>query len=377
MTTNTNKRIRFMTNNMADVQSSSLNKSSELSNFPASNAIDSFRSKVWVPSGYFKVTTGVDDSLYINDGAPKTVTITAGTYQTPALLAAQIQTDLNAVSANWTVAYDSAGETYKFTISNTGSVTLVLSNSGTAIWDKLGFTLVVDQVGTSFTAQRQRNHDEEFLKVDMGAISQVDFIGVISPLGSVFPISKNAVIKIQANNMDDFTAPPLDITLTTLPGGIMRYFDDIADSNFRFWRFSYVDREDPEGPESVSLAQFYLGTFTTIENRNVVRGFGKELVDPSDTEESESGALYFDKKTTYIRMKSLAIQHLDRSDKDALNQMYFNLGKTTPFYISLDPKLELTDSLDELTKYVTFEGLETQHVANDIFTMNFQVREAI
>ena len=46
-----NQRIRFSENNFAETISASVTKSSELTSFPFSNAINKFRSKVWKTQG--------------------------------------------------------------------------------------------------------------------------------------------------------------------------------------------------------------------------------------------------------------------------------------------------------------------------------------
>jgi len=377
VTATRNHRIRFMQNNFAELITSSTTFSSELASFPGSNSINRFRSRVWKPSGYFKVTLATDDKLYINDGTDKTVTITAGEYTTPALLATQIQTDLNAASTNWTVSYDSGGGTYKFTISNSGSVTLRYSQTTEAIWDKLGYTGSTDTTSTSFVADQQRNHDEEFAIFDLGYNAPMTFFATIGPLNEVFSISSTATIQLIANNLNDFeNSPPLTVTLTRTSGGVLKFMDDLTDTSYRFWKIKIVDKFNPLGPEGLSIGHVYLGDYVTIDNRNINSGFSKSQTDPSVKSTSESGALFFDTKTKYTSFNSMSIKYLDQADKDTLEAMYQVLGKITPFYVSFDPVNEISASIDELTKYVIFETEPIfSHIKTSVFSMSLKFRE--
>lgn len=388
MATTDNYRIRFMENNFARLISASIEKTSELASFPVTNAVSNFRSRVWKPSGAFTVSdsaavTGVapNNKIYINDGADKTITLTAAVYTTPALFATHVQTQLNASSSGWTVSYDSAGETYKFTISNSGSVTLKLSTTTDSAWDMMGFTLASDQTGTSFVAQEQRNHyPSERVTFDLGANTAMTAFMVIGPLDEIFSITSTTSVTLQASNLNQWENPPLEISLTPTDKGIFKFFDDISDTAYRFWRLviSDIASPHPDGPSGISIGNIYLGDYITLTNRNMKRGFERTDVDPSRVDESESGALHFDSKTKYRIISQASIQYLDRDDKDTLSSMFEKLGKTTPFYVSVDPRLCFTDELSELTLYVVFnDEPKLKHVFNDVFTMSFSLREVV
>lgn len=369
--------VRFMENNYAELISASITKSSELASFPFSNAINKFRSLVWKPSGHFEITTS-NQELYINDGADKTVSITVGDYDTPDDLATQIQTDLNAASSNWTVVYDAGSGDYSFKISNSGSVSLRLSQTSNAIWDDIGYTTSTDLTGTSFTADQQRNHTDEYCIFDLGTNQSMTFFAAISPLDELFSISSNATIKLEASNLNQWTAPPLTVTLSRLDGGIFQFMDDLDDTSYRYWRFHIVDKKNPNGPEGLSLGHIYLGDYITLTSRGIGRRFTKKVVDSSDTLTSQNGSLYFNEKTKYTTLSGMNISYLPREDKDTLEQMFFDLGRTTPFYVSLDPLTNISDNLDEFTKYVVFSSEPTfNHVFSDKFTMNIELRELI
>lgn len=389
MTASTNQRLRFMDNNLAELITGSITQSSEQSSFPFANAINPFRSKVWSPSGLFEVYDsngeGPDieggsqnDQLYINDGAAKTVTLTAGDYDSPADLATHIQTQLNASSSGWAVTYDSSGGTYKFTITNSGSVTLVLSNRTNAIWDSIGFTQTADETGTSFTAAEQRNHTREYAQFDLGYAASVEFFAAISPLDELFSISKTATVRLLGSNITgNWATAPISITLNRTSNGFLRFLDDIADTNYRFWLFEVTDFLNPLGPEGISVGHIYLGDYFTLTTRNLRSGFTKNIVDPSDVLESEDGSLYFDRRTIYTEFGNMILPYLSKAEVQNMEDLYVDKGRSTPFYVTLDPQLTSIDELEELTKYVVFNDFSLTHQKSQFYTASFSLRELI
>lgn len=378
MTTSTNCRIRFMDNNLAELTSGSINYSSELAAFPGSNTINKFRSKVWKPSGYFLITANSNDKIYINDGSNKTVTISAGEY-TPADLATEIQTQLNSSSSGWTFDYDNTAGEYKFRFAHGSAHTLRFSQTTEAAWSDLGFVLSSDEtISTERKADEQRNHMYEYITYDLGYNAKIEFFAVISPLDEEFSISEHATIKIQANNLNDFSSPPLDVTLSRTGSGIFYFFDEIADSGFRFWKFYFEDKYNTNGPEGFSLSYVYLGDYTTLTTTNLQSGFIKTIQDPSLSTESEGGAIYFDRKTKFVRISNGQIALLDTAGRDALEQLFFDFGTTTPFFISLDPRNSVSSTLPDFTKYVVFENSPVfTHVKAQYFNMNLSFREVL
>jgi hypothetical protein len=366
-----------MDNNLATLSTGQITVSSELAAFPYTNAQNTFRSKIWKPSGRFTLTAA-NNLLYINDGSPKTITLTAGEYTTPDLLATHITTQLNASSSGWTVAYNYVAGEYRFSFAHASAHTLVLSTRTNSVWDTIGFTSTADEtISTRNFASDARVHTSESVLFDLGYNAPITFFSVINPLGETVPFSNSATIKLQANNINLFTAPPLDLTLTVSPGGLFKFLDDITDTGYRFWKFSFIDINSANGPSGFNISYIYLGTFTEL-SRNISVGFQTQTVDPSTRSESENGALYFDEKVRYDRITNSSIGYLSRADRQTMQQLYFDYGSTTPFFFSIDPDLCISDELYEFTKYVIFDDAPTfQHINSDIFSMNMSFRELL
>jgi hypothetical protein len=375
--TTRNHRIRFMNSNYAELTSLTKIISSELSGYPFTNCLADTRTKYWRPSGCFTIDS-TNNLIYINDGSNKTITLTAGIYATPALFATHIQTKLNAASSNWIVTYITTNNLYKFRIQHTGSAILRFSQTTSSTWNILGFTLLSDTTGTDWYAQEQRNHIEEYAIFDFGFRTQVGFVALIADCGTPFTVSRNATVTIYGSNINQFSTPAYTQVLTVTEKGIFGFLDNIDPMGYRYYKVSIIDKYNYLGPEGLLIGNLFLGPYTTISNRNVANGIQIQLVDPSEITRSESGVLYSDIKIKYFKCDNMSIGLLDRTDKDTLMSLWENLGKTKPFYISLDPTLAITDNLYDLTKYVVFQDTPTfTHVIRDIFSMSLSVMEVI
>lgn len=373
--TTRNYRVRFCNNNMA-TSTSLVEYSSQQTSYPFTNCLLATRRKLWKFGGCF-IIDDTNNKIYINDGSNKTITLTNGKYASGALLATHIQTQLNASSTLWTVSYDSTTY-FRFRIQRTGTGTLRLTQTASAAWDTLGYTLGVDITSADMYANEQRNHTEEYAIFDMGTSYPISFISVLGFVGSPFLLSNSATITIQASNLNSWTSPALSQAITSTDRGAMRFLDDLTNYNYRYWKIKFVDRTNPLGGTNIGISNLFVGDYDTILNRNINRGFELKLNDPSTSIESESGVFYHDVKTKYGELSGLSLGFLDKSDKDAMLLMFEKLGKTTPFFISLDPTNVITDSIFDLTKLVKFnESPSFQHVIRDIFTMQLSVRELI
>lgn len=366
-----NSRIRFMDNQLLTDANST--KTLIDSGLPFSNMLDDGRFKTTKFSGTFEIAE-TNNKVYINDGADKTISLSTGQY-TGSTLATEIQTQLNASSSNWTATYSTT--TFKFTLGRSaGTKTLRLSVTANAVWDVIGYTGATDQDASE--ADQQRNHLKEYIEIDLGTnANDVGFFGLTSPSNTVFPISENATVRLLASNLANWDAPARTITLARNDFGLYQFLDsETDDGNYRYWRFEFEDRLNPSGP-GWEFSNIYLGTYTTIANRNVNTGFSKRWKDPSNVVRAESGATYANIRQRYLELNSLTINYMDQGDRKALEQLFYDFGLHKPFWISLDP-LERCSTIDELTRYCYFSGEpQFNHFRNSVYSMAFAVRDAL
>lgn len=364
------KAIRFMDNNFIE---RSFTYSSQLSDFPAINIFNTSRSKVWKPAGNFEINTG-NNKLFINDGTNKTITLTNGSYL-PATLAAHVQTQLNASSTNWVVTYDDL-LTFKFSITRTiGTAILRQSVPTNTAWDTLGYTAGLDSVAT--VADQQRNHTSEWIQCDLGVPQQATFFGMISGIDEIFNLSETAVVKIKANNVDSWNGPPVELTVPVSSLGVFKILEDDVIATYRFWRIEIIDRLNYLGPEGVELAYAYIGDHVTVTLTNIARGFTKLLNDPSVRLQSENGASFFEIKPRYLGLTGCVIQLLNGQEQRDLEQTFYDLGLRTPYFVSIDPSTEVSQDLEELTRFVIMTRTpQLQHVFKNYYDVIFEMEES-
>lgn len=369
--------FRICQNNQAAAQGAVLTASSNVSGFPVANVIDIKRSKKLIFAGNFDITTA-NQLLYINDGTNRTVTLTVGSYASGALMAAQVQTQLNAVSSSWTCSYSMT--TFKFTIGRTsGTSTIRLSQTTTSAWSTLGYFGSVDvSAGTGLAADGQRNHTSEKITVDLGVAKLINAFHLMGA-ARYFGIGSTATMTLKANNVNSFTSPPLTITLTGLiyDEGVTRYFDAEGDQTYRYWQLEFIDKTNPLGPQ-IPLNIFYLGTYISPPTRNIEVGFEKTLVDPGVIQTADNGTEYYRIKTKFWKYSSLSVLYLLGTDRDALESFIVQTGQCYAFIVSLDPGVVISTTPVSLTKYMRFDGDPGMtQVINNYFNFSFSMKEVI
>lgn len=358
--------IRFAGNNFigAGVTSSTFQTA-----YPLANIYDTRRSLIGKFRGNFLITA-LNNKVYINDGANKTATLANAEY-TGTTLAAQIQTQLNAVSTNWTCTYSLT--TFRFTIArSSGTSTLKISTTTNAAWDLIGFVGVLDLTPLSNLADEPRIHGEEFVQVDLGAPQEINFAGLIGPITESIGLSPAAEVRIQGNNINDWTAPQTNV-LMDISGGAFGY----PDTAQRFWRISIKDRKNTLGPNALSISYMSISTAVKFEVTNIANGFSIRTVDPSLPILSENGTAYFFTKPKYWSLNG-NIQIVVGDERRDLEQFFYSAAISQPFFISIDPLLKSFETQIEVTKFVRFTSPPSlQHVIKDYFTASFDVSEAV
>jgi hypothetical protein len=246
-----------------------------------------------------------------------------------------------------------------------------------AAWDVLGYTGSTDE--DAGEADEQRNHTKEYFQMDFGSSGNaVQFCGLIGPISEVFSVSSDATITLKGTNILDFDTPEFSRSITHFDSGLYEFLDDAADTNYRYWRLEIVDRLNTSGPEGFIFSYLYLGTYLTIENRNVNSGFVKDWIDETTVQVSESGTEYFKIRPKYLAFRNSSMNFLDASDRRNIEQFFYDVGIYTPFFVAFDPLQNCTEDITELTKYVRFNGEPSfNHFRSNIYNVSFAVREAL
>lgn len=368
----TNKRIRLMHYNLAEEYSAFTTVTTDDASYPLANLTD----ERYLPmkfEGNFTIDT-TNNKLYGDDGASFTATITSGNY-TAATLVTEIQTQLNSASSNWTVSYSTS--TYLFTLANTGSVTITLSNSTNAIWDTIGFTTSTDLTGTSFSGDASRIHTSEIFDFDFRYTNQVDFIAILPAADEYLDFSDSVTITLKASNITGaWSSPAFNTTLTFNAKGIVKYLDTTATQNYRFWRLEIIDKQNANGP-NLSMNYIYLGPYDTVETININRPYRINYSDPSTASTTISGAKYFFERNRLQNFSNITFPFLEGTDYDTIKAFTDKVGRTKRFLIAIDP-LECVSDLIDLTALVRMDN-EAEYTNNGAgrYQMTMNVGEVV
>jgi hypothetical protein len=213
------------------------------------------------------------------------------------------------------------------------------------------------------------------ITIDLGSNATCNFLGIVSPLEDYFTISDAATITIEANNINDFVSPPFSTTATPELTGVFKFFDESVDTDYRYWKISF---DDSTNPTTLSIGYIYLGDLTQLTSRTVSKGFSTSAVDPSKADSSMNGTLYFDEKQRYHMFNGLSLGYIPAADRRTLEKLFYDNGKSSPMFVSLDPNLKVSEEYGELTKLMRFETQPSvQHHFDDVYSMSFSMREVV
>jgi len=365
----------FIWNNLWD--SGTLTQSSQHSNFPASNirrrwATESWRSSYGSGSGggNFVIAVGVNDKIDFEEtnGVELTAIITPGAY-TADELATVIETQMEASGASdYTVGYNHS--TLKFTLASDraggGGTFKILwatgTNTATSIGSTIGFDITGDDADSaSHTADNQRIHSEEWLKVDKA--SAVSFQAFALKYHN---LQSGATAKIQAHTSDSWSSPDIDVSLS-ITSDVIIYFWSSAQSK-RWLRYYVKDVDNADGYTEVGRAS--LGTYFSPTG-NFKRDYVKGYFDPSELIMSDGGQLSSNQKTKY-RTYEFVFEYTSDTDLDTFEDMWDSRGFTKEIFFTRD-----RDSASDTTIYARIVDMSVENagVADDLFHVRLTVEE--
>lgn len=372
----TNCDMRFMANNFLDTGYNTYTVSSILAGYYQSDLTTPERARTFKFGGRFLIVEDENDLISINANAYQ---IPAGEY-TAAGLAAAI-TALY-VADNITCTPPTLANGYEFSFERATAFTLNTSAITDSVWQTLGYNTGVDMVaildGATYyaVADQSRIHwPNEEIVIDFGYQAAIGFIGLIGDLSSELKVPEGAEVRFQANNIDDFTAPPVDKVLTWSKRGLFTFIDDVADSA---WRYCKLIITHPEGPDHSEIGYLYIGDYAFFIDRNISVGIGIDYVDPTIISSADDGHEYANEKTPYRMFTGLAVGLSSFANANYLKRLYHLKKKGSPFFVALDPKVQITDSVDDMTMFCRFSKVpDTRHIIHNKYELNFELKEAL
>lgn len=211
------------------------------------------------------------------------------------------------------------------------------------------------------------------ITVDLLFPDKVSALTLFAPLGQTLGISKEATIRLEADNVNDWTSPEFSEVLTLTSDDRLIHFTDIE------YRFVSLYIDDPANPEGViSFADLYIGDYTTTSFRNIAPKFKWTHNDKTVISKSLNGTAYYRERIKYDTFTGLKLSLVGDEDRQTIEDLYARVGKSNWMPIALDPGTFTTSSINDLTRLARFSSnLSVNHVSKSRYDMSFGLEEVI
>ena len=362
---------RFMyINNLA--YSDVVSTTAEVSGFPATNLLNNSRSTFYIPQELFTIdSTNKTLKFKVGAGADTTVNLTEANYT-----ASGLATHLQSVLSNgFTVEYVTASK--RFRIKNASTFTLYLTDNPIS-WAVIGFTSLSDLSGlatTWYSASEPRRHTSIRLVYDLGASAVCGFFALLGEKNKTFSLSPNAIVNVKLNTINDEGSSPINANITATEAGCFSFLDSLVDytPSFRYCWITIDDNSNLTASEFV-FSHLFLGPYTSFENRTINNGFNLQWQDRSIKTESVSGGLFFERYGRVPTLGGLDYSYLTKEQALELQQLSYDLGKSTHLYLSLDSG-RIYNDVSVFTFYGCLDdSIQIQRVPPHYYNASFSFR---
>jgi hypothetical protein len=193
----------------------------------------------------------------------------------------------------------------------------------------------VSNLKNPFRSKRWRSTGctSENVVFDMQTTEDINSVVILWPKEDGIRLTSSAVIKIQANATNVWTAPAVDQVLTIDNDFSIASHYFSTDQSYRYWRLLITDATNPWG--YIEIGQVWLGKSLDLENAE--NGFVFSLVDQSDATSNNFGHEYVDE---YPQMAQLSVvySYIDYDTYTTLETAYRRNGNRKPVLLILDPE---------------------------------------
>ncbi len=364
----------FMTNNLLD--DATLTHSSEETSLPAENIQSAFRTKVWRSDSGWNITAGVNDKIDITEGVTgdATATLTAGNYSTGALMATEVQTQLNAAATDntWTCTYDTG--TRKFTIGHDNVQTGGLewstgANASTSAGEDLGYDTSADDTGAaSYVGDDETRCSREWIGIDLAAATQCKRLAIVS-----HNFSSSATVTLYRHTADSLSA-------ATSVGAVTYDADFMVltfDATYRYWWIHVDDIDNSDG--YIEIGRAFLGDFDVLTKALSSRNLNFGEMDPSVPVFTPEGVVGKNERSHYFRA-TIELRNMTSTDRDLLLTIFGRVGAYKHMFVRLDPdestfsRAELGGMYGYFVSQMEFAGVWTASIH---YTSQLTIQEAL
>lgn len=213
------------------------------------------------------------------------------------------------------------------------------------------------------------------ITIDLGFPDSVNALTLFAPLGEALGISKEAVIKFQADNVNDWVSPEYDQTIQLSSDDRLVFFPEET----LYYRFVSLEISDPTNTNGyISFADIFIGDYTTTEFRNLSNGFSWVQNNKTRVSKSLDGTAYFSQRPRYDSFKGIDFQLANASDRQTIQNLFARYGVDTWMPIAIDPGSYASNDLNEMTRLARFSrAVDADHVSRDRFSIAFDLEEVI
>ena len=369
-----NHRTRFAANSLVDENSTIIASSAGDTGFENTNALNTTRHSIWQDSG---VVAG-EQSFFIDEYNNLLYVDSVEYAFTPGnYTLAELDTEIKTFNAGWGINQFGGSSLLRITLDV--SSTFNFTTTTKTIWSTLGMDYVADFVGTSVIGVVPIHHGKMVIELDLGFDQQIGLIALLGKSDEAFPFTSSATITIMASpvtGIDSWSNPAFSKVVTPGDGGVFEFIDD--DAGFMNYRYVRIEIEDRSNPDPVYLSNIYIGDYVTPLCTNLSNGFSKIINDLSTKATSENGVRFYSSKSKNFEYTSMTMLYLTITEREEIEQLFFDIGVGNAFYISLDPLVQVSSSVSDTTKFVNFSSApRLSHVYADRYSLEFAVEEVI
>lgn len=238
------------------------------------------------------------------------------------------------------------------------------TTTGDGILNTLGFNNNVNYNDVlEVNAINSRYHFPcEFIEVDFGYTPNMGFLGMVTSSLKEFGLSSQAKVKVMASQVNNFDLPAFTkfATITT-EGAYLFLTDDEYD--FRFWR---IEIEDNNNDKDVEIGYLYLGEAHTFNKAFHDQGSEETYNDFSEIYKTENGGIIPFERQAQKTFGNIVFRYVEPETRSYIVDVWKRFKTVRPFFIALDPNVEISKSIEDLTMLCSFRAspLLTHVVAN-------------
>ena len=345
-------------------------------NFPDLWLRDQLSSKRWRSKTGWIIIAGFNDKIDITEGVTgdNTATLTPGDYPTGALMAAEVQTQINAVAVDnaWTCTYD--GVTNKFTTGHdntqTGGIEWSSGTNGSAsaaptnAGIDLGYDTSADDTGaSSYLGDLVAFQSRHQIWFDIGTALEIK-AGIIFDSN----LTSSDSVNMLGHTSGIFSNPSFEQALThgTTENLFAKQF---TGQTFRWWAFEIIAVQNEDGFVEVGVP--FIGSYTQPSV-----GYHKTYAEPrnelSDIGFADQGA-HFQTPRATRRLYNIQWPGLSTNDKNNLANIVKFVQNGRSFFFALDSN---DDETNIIYAYID-TGVSFTSTGNFNWSVPFVLNEAL